>query len=321
MSSATVDTTTPTQPAPATVNVAVAVQPDAPATPDVQVTVTSDEAEAKPDTAGETVDDDHNDAADEEEPAVSKPTKAKKSSNEKKKTKKDAAETKADKNASYVDENNIRVPRRRIKLSRLFNVWATKHGEPVDITKEAPMCLTHFSPTAVARIFMVRKLREDGKVTGRRDVFMQERDVNDIKTYGYVVTRRRNDEVKSVDFKTTKKDAKRAKFSINSTQKYQFLNRKNMKSFRQQIMSRAGLSQEEIDAVKTDSESTTKDKEGNLIVESDMDSGEDMPANPTQNELVDSDDDDDEKDKVVNQIDNAAATPATPAAAEPAAST
>lgn len=206
-----------------------------------------------------------------------------------------------DSHGAYTDENNIRVPKRKVRVSKIFYAWAVKHGEPVDITKQQPVCLTHFTASAVARIFAVRTLRDDGKVTGRRDVYLQERGVNGIKTNGYVVTRRRNQKVKEVFFKKDKPDSKTANFSISSTQRKRFLDKKNLKHFRQQIMSQAGLSQEEIDAVETETDTPAKDKDGNIKeeIESDMDSGDDIPANADTADLVDPEDDDDEKEKIM----------------------
>lgn len=201
---------------------------------------------------------------------------------------------------TFLDENNIRVPRRKIRVSNLYYCWGVKHGEPIDITAKPPVCMTHFTAAGAARIFMVRCLRDDNKVTGRRDIYLQERGVNGIKTFGYVVTRRRSDKVKDVHFKKNQADAKQANFSIGSTEKRYFLNKKNLKSFRQQIMSQAGLPQEEIDLVETEVDAPIKDTLGNVreMVESDMDSGEDIPPNVKKTDIVDPEDDEDENDKV-----------------------
>ena len=210
---------------------------------------------------------------------------------------------------AYTDENNIRVPKRKVKVSRIFYVWLVEHGAPVDINKDQPMCLTHFDAMSVARIFTARKLLEAGKLTGRRDVYVEERGVSGVKTYGYVVTRRRlpPNLQKPVDFTVSNEGAdaanskKTANFKIQSKQIRHFLNKHNLKSFHQQVMLKAGLPQEEVDGVQTENEQPLKDKNGVVVEESDMDSGEDIPANASTAGLVEPDDDDDEKERAATE--------------------
>lgn len=204
---------------------------------------------------------------------------------------------------AYTDENNIRVPKRKVKVSRIFYVWLVEHNAPINITEQQPVCLTHFDAMSVARIFTARKLLEAGKLTGRRDVYVEERGVTGIKTYGYVVTRRRlpPSQQKPVAFTVNdeadpENSTKTANFKINSKQIRHFLNKQNLKSFHQQVMLKAGLSQEEVDAVETEKETPLVNKQGVVVEESDMDSGEDIPANASKADLVEPDDDNEEKE-------------------------
>ncbi len=169
--------------------------------------------------------------------------------------------------------DGVSVPKRKVKYSRVFDVWVVGHNEPINIDDHETICRTEWTPKAVAREFCVSHLESLGKLTGRRDVYVKERGTQTVKTYGYVVRKKRvpEDSVKQVKF--LGKSENPATFNFDTNVNHGSINKENLRSFRQQCMKRDGASQEDIDAVPIEaSKKPTSEKE-----DSDSEPEEDAP--------------------------------------------
>lgn len=158
----------------------------------------------------------------------------------------------SNKYGSYVDEDKVEVPKRKVKYSRIFDVYVVRHGEPINIEDHDTVCRTEWTPRAVAREACVKDLENQKKVTGRRDVFVRERGINNLKVYGYVVRRRRVDEkdVKKVQF-PGKSDTP-ATFNFDIKVVSGRINKEHLRSFKQQHLRRQGATETEIESVPLD---------------------------------------------------------------------
>lgn len=193
----------------------------------------------------------------------------------------------ANKNVQYTDQDGVTVPKRKVKWSRIFDVYCVRHNEPINLDEQETVCMSDWNPRLVARDFCLDQLiKKDKKLTGRRDIYVKERGISSIKTYGYVVRRRRVDDndVKKVSFPG--KNNEPAQFNFDVKLKHSRVNKKHLKSFKQQVMRRAGLSEEEIDGVTTEDEKPMRNKKGEIIPESDSEPEEDAPEKPEKAETT-----------------------------------
>lgn len=175
------------------------------------------------------------------------------------------------KNVPYTDEDGTLVPKRKVKYSRVFDVYCVKHNGEIRIDDHKTICVTGWTPQLVAREFCVSELEKVKKVTGRRDIYVKERSVGAIKTYGYVVRRKRVEEkdIKKVQFPG--KSETPATFNFNTKINHARINKANLRSFRQQCMKRLGASEEEIEAVPLEADKSFSEPE------SDSEDEEDAP--------------------------------------------
>lgn len=175
------------------------------------------------------------------------------------------------KNVPYTDDDGTLVPKRKVKYSRVFDVYCVRHNAEILIDDHKTICVTGWTPQAVAREFCVSELEKIKKVTGRRDIYVKERSVEKIQTYGYVVRRKRVEEkdIKKVQFPG--KSETPATFNFNTKINHARINKTHLRSFRQQCMKRMGASNEEIEGVPLEADKSFSEPE------SDSEDEEDAP--------------------------------------------